>query len=86
MNKTAGFAKFEHLTDKSNVLLYRLKEEAEALAELANEVALLRQENEELSRMNQGLTSRVELLVEKKGVIDSRAGALLGALDDAHLL
>ncbi len=86
MNKTAGYEKFEHLTDKSNVLLYMLKEEADALTELRNNVELLRLENKELKKQNRRLASRVELMEEKKDIIDTRAGELLGALDDAHLL
>jgi len=84
MKKSPGLEQFEHLNDKSNLLLFMLEDEAKEIDDLRNSINVLRNERNEVRKINQEMNSRIDSLREKQLEIDVKAGVLLKALDEAY--
>ena len=82
--KTRGVEQFEHLNDKSILLLFMLEEEAKEISDLQNSINALKRERNDVRKINLDLRSRVDQLNEKRSEIDVKAGVLLKALNEAH--
>ncbi|NNE68181.1 MAG: hypothetical protein HKN33_16575 [Pyrinomonadaceae bacterium] len=84
-NKSLGTEQFEHLFDKSNLLLFMLNDEKKEIDELRSSVRELKRERDTHREKNRELRERVEQLSEKRSEIDVKSGAILKALKEAHL-
>ncbi|MDH3529941.1 MAG: hypothetical protein OEQ28_10280, partial [Acidobacteriota bacterium] len=84
--KTRGLEQFEHLNDKSSLLLFMLEDEAKEVSDLRDTVNALKRERNEIKRINADLQTRIDQLTEKRSEIDVKAGLILKALDESHLL
>jgi uncharacterized coiled-coil DUF342 family protein len=82
--KTEGVEQFEHLKDKSALLLFMLEDEAKEIADLRASVKALKRERDTVKRINSELADRADRLKEKRSEIDIKAGVLLKALDEAY--